>query len=119
MSQHLSGVLRRTQNRLANARARLDKLERLALETAAMQQRRLVWFLEKRLDWLQQRMAQRPAPAPKPPKRRNRCVKHQFTQAKALRMAAKRRQETGEAIYGYPCPFGEHWHIGHPPRGRA
>lgn len=44
--------------------------------------------------------------------------KHAFTQDKAVRLAANRRERTGEAIYAYPCEFCDQWHIGHAPTRR-
>jgi hypothetical protein len=42
--------------------------------------------------------------------------KHAFTQDRAVRLANKRRQETGEGIWAYPCLFCGLWHLGHPSR---
>lgn len=45
--------------------------------------------------------------------RKNHCSKHGYTQAKAIRMAHRAQERTGEKIYAYPCIFCDDWHIGH------
>lgn len=50
-------------------------------------------------------------------RRRSCAAKHQFTQAKAIRLAQRARDETGEDIWPYPCLFCSHWHLGHASAG--
>lgn len=48
-------------------------------------------------------------------KRRVQCgTKHRLTKDQAMgRAVAMRRTSPGESFDAYPCPHGDHWHVGH------
>ena len=48
-------------------------------------------------------------------KRRVQCgAKHRLTKEQALRRATQmRRDNPGQLLDAYPCPHGDHWHVGH------
>ncbi len=39
--------------------------------------------------------------------------KRRYGQRQAHRDARRLRDRTGEGLHAYPCPFGQHWHVGH------
>lgn len=39
--------------------------------------------------------------------------KHRFSQDRAIRLANRKREATGENIVAYPCRWCGEWHLGH------